>query len=130
MGRPRIPLSEKEVASIEAMSGYGMTMTQIASVLGMSKATLERRMKDSPPELAAKLALERGRNIAISNVTKTAFDLAKSGKNDGMTQFWLQCRAGWKKAGGNGVTVEASAGSKEEDSAPKVIVTIPDNGRD
>lgn len=114
-GRPRIPLSAQEVKNIEAMAGLGMSMTQISHVLGMSRATLERRMKDSPPELAAKEALDRGRAMAISAVSKTAFEMAKSGKESGMTQFWLQCRANWKKteskeiSGPDGAAIEIAS---------------------
>lgn len=118
-GRPRIPLSAQEVKNIEAMAGLGMSMVQISQVLGMSKATLERRMNDSPPELAAKEALDRGRAVAIAAVSKTAFEMAKSGKESGMTQFWLQCRADWKKtesqeiSGPNGGPIEISHDEEE-----------------
>lgn len=129
MGRPKIPLSPKEVESIESMSGYGMSMEQIAQVLRMSKATLQRRLNDTPPELGAKNALERGRAIAITNITKTAFDMARSGKESGMTQFWLQCRAGWVKKEGIELTGKNGA-PLQSGPPPQVTIVLPDNGRD
>lgn len=97
MARIKIVLSEKQVASIEAMAGYGMSIEKIAHVLGMSKATMERRMRDTPGEMGAKEAVDRGRAKAEAEVTQTAHKMAASGKEPGMTQFWLQCRAGWTK---------------------------------
>lgn len=97
MARVKIELSPRQVESLEAMAGYGMSMEKIAHALGMSKVTLERRIKDSPPELGAKDAMTRGRAKAEAEVVQTAHRMATSGKESGMTQFWLQCRAGWKK---------------------------------
>lgn len=96
MARVKIELTEKEIASVEALSGFGMGIRQIAAVLGMSHATLERRIKDSPPGSGAKEAVERGRQKAIAEVSQVAFKMATSGNKTEMTKYWLNCRAGWK----------------------------------
>ena len=117
----KIPLTEKDVATIEAMSGWGMTMQQIAQVLKMNKRTLERRIKDTPAELGAAVALERGRAVAASVVARKCYEMASSGKEPGMTQFWLQCRADWKKTEAN----PQQANNPEV----KVVIELPYNGR-
>lgn len=91
----KIDLTKKQVESIAAMAGHGLNVTTIAHALGMSKKTLERRIKDSPPELGAADALARGRAIAKQIVSQTAFNMASGGRDASMTRYWLNCRAGW-----------------------------------
>lgn len=122
MARIKIELSDKEIESIEAMAGYGMSVEKIAHVLRMSKVTLERRMRDTPPERGAKDAMSRGRAKAEAEVTQTAYKMATSGNKTDMTKFWLNCRAGWRAT-----TVIENTG---KDGAPlppvaQVIIELP-----
>jgi hypothetical protein len=94
MARERIDFDAQEIKRIETMSGLGLTVDQMAAVLGVSKKTFERRIEDTP---AAKDALEKGRALAAFNVTETAYKLAISGKVPAMTMFWLKCRARWRE---------------------------------
>lgn len=87
-----IPLSPEEIKKIQDLAGYGLTMDKIAHVIGISKKTLERRMKDTP---GVADAIEKGRADAEANITESAFRMAKSGKTPAMTIFWLKCRARW-----------------------------------
>jgi IS30 family transposase len=87
-------LDARELEQVEKLSGLGMSVRQIGYVIGVSKSTMERRIKDQP-ELAE--ALEKGRAMAIANVSKTAYQLATSGKHPVMTIFFLKCRAGWSE---------------------------------
>lgn len=87
-------LSESEIKQIETMAGLGLKIEQMAAVLGMSKATFDRRMNDTK---GASESLEKGRSAAALNVTKTAYQLATGGKVPAMTMFWLKCRERWKE---------------------------------
>lgn len=94
MARLKIPLDPGELKQIETMAGLGLNVSQMAAILGMSKKTFERRMKDTK---GANDALEKGRSAAALNVTKTAYSLAVSGKTPAMTMFWLKCRERWRE---------------------------------
>ena len=88
------PLTPKEIDSIETMAGLGLTVDKIGAVLGMSKATIERRLKSTPE---AHEALSKGRAKAENAVASTAYEMAISGKCPAMTIFFLKCRARWKE---------------------------------
>lgn len=94
MARERIDFSEQEIKRIETMAGMGLNVEQMASILGVSKKTFERRIEDTP---AAKDALEKGRALASYNIMETAYKMAQSGKVPAMTMFWLKCRARWRE---------------------------------
>lgn len=93
MARPRLELTQEQLEKIETMAGLGLTNQQMASLLDMSKKTFERRMQDT---VGGSDALLKGRAKASSQVLKSAFQQATSGKNPTMTIFWLKCREGWK----------------------------------
>lgn len=90
---PRL-LTEHEIDQVEKLSGLGLNIRQIGYVIGVSKSTMERRIKDQP---AVAEAVEKGRALALAAVTKSAFQQAISGKVPAMTMFWLKCRAGWSE---------------------------------
>lgn len=97
-GKPkkdRVCFDDKTVKQIETMAGLGMPVDQMAAILGVSKDTFERRMKSDRKVNAAVL---KGRAIASSNVRKTAYHMAVSGKSAVMTIFWLKVRERWKEA--------------------------------
>jgi len=74
------------------LAGIGLTIKQIAHMLDVSKATLDRRMSEDPK---VSEALEKGRAQAASKVMMSAFNMAISEKHPFMTTFWLRCRLGW-----------------------------------
>jgi hypothetical protein len=82
-----------EVKKIETLSGYGLTIEKIASLFDLSKKTFERALKRSPGGVDSLL---KGRSIAESQVSQTAYQMAISGKHPVMTIFYLKCRARWK----------------------------------
>lgn len=128
MPKPKMVLSPQDVKAIEAMSGYGMTQVQIAHVLGMSLITFQRRLKDTPIEMGVIDACQRGKAVAVSNVSKRAYEIAKAGNNPNFTLSWLKCQSGWKET--QSVEMSGKDGKPLPESAPKVIVILPDNGRD
>lgn len=97
-GRPigsyKTTFTEKDVRKIEVLSGYGLTMEQIADVHGVHRETFRRYMDDNPQ---LKAALESGRSKASAAVTQSAYQQAVSGKVPAMTMFWLKCRQRWKE---------------------------------
>lgn len=73
---------------VERMAAIGMRDEDIAMVLGVGEATVQRRLG---PEL------KRGRAKATMAVMGTAYNLATSGRCPAATFFWLKCRAGWRE---------------------------------
>ena len=90
---PKKEVPVERYPEIGRMRGLGMTVKQIAHVLGMHEETFENRIKENP-ELEA--VMNMGVSIAHKQVTETAFAMATDGKNPAMTMFWLKCRANWK----------------------------------
>lgn len=93
MGRKKFEITRSDMAQVEKLAGYGLTIEMIVNVLGVSKRTFERRCKESKPLFDALL---KGRSIAAMNVAKTAYELAVSGKCPTMTIFYLKSRLGWQ----------------------------------
>lgn len=94
MARKKIPFQSAEIETIEKLAAVGLNKTQIASYLGCSKATLERRLLDTP---GAKEAILKGRAVALANVSKTAYEMAMSKKFPALTIFYLKCRGRWRE---------------------------------
>ena len=91
--KPKIELSDDDIDKLRRMSGLGMTMEHMSAVLGFSKDTLERRMRENPRVDAA---IKKGRAETANEIAQTAYNLAKDG-NVPMTIFWLKTRLGWKE---------------------------------
>lgn len=84
----------QQAAQAESLSGYGLNNPQIAAFFGCSLRTWEKAISITP---AIKEAMESGRAKAAAAVTRTAYDLATSGKCPPMTMFWLKTRLGWRE---------------------------------
>lgn len=89
----KIILTAEQIELVEKLAGQGLNVNQMAAILGISKATLDRRAADTP-ELHE--AIEKGRAEAANKVTKVAYQMAVSGKSPVMTIFWLKCRERWR----------------------------------
>lgn len=76
------------------MAGQGLNLNQMAALLEISDATLDRLIKRDP---RVKDAIEKGRAEASEAITYTAFRMAASGRHPAMTMFWLKCRERWKE---------------------------------
>lgn len=88
-------ITERDLEQIATMSGLGMPNKYIAAVLGIPLATFSRRLNEDP---RINETIQKGRASAAAQVTKTAYELAKSGKVPAMTMFWLKCRLNWSEA--------------------------------
>jgi hypothetical protein len=73
---------------VEELAGYGLTMAQIAAVLGFSERTLHNKKTD---ELVA--ALQRGKAKAAAIVGKALFVRAKEGDVPAI-RWWEMTREG------------------------------------
>ena len=80
------------LATIENLSGLGMTMNEIAAIIGVSRTTLYLHQRTNKE---VKSAIERGRAKAIEKVAQVAYDMATDGRHPDMTKFYLKCQANW-----------------------------------
>ena len=91
-GRPSITINQDTINKAESLSAQGLTMYQIANVLGMGESTLyEKQLKF--PEFSE--AIKRGKDKGIATVTNALFNKAREGDNTAMI-FYLKNRAGWR----------------------------------
>lgn len=110
----KTPLTPEELRQIETMAGIGLKARHIAAVLGIDRATLYRRLRETTGSLAT---IQKGRGVALSQVAKTAYSLAVSGKVPAMTMFYLKTQGGWRekdRVSVDPIKVQVSA-AKEED---------------
>jgi hypothetical protein len=90
-GRPEILINDEMIRRAEAYAAQGLTMPQIASVLGMSQTTLyDKKSKFSEFSEAI-----RGKDKGIATITNALFNKARDGDNTAMI-FYLKNQAGWQ----------------------------------
>lgn len=98
-GRPKgsglIVWSDEDKIKAGKLAGIGCNLNQIAHIMGVDPATLDRLVARDPTIAAA---ISKGREEAAGNVMKTAFQMAVSGKVPAMTIFWLKTRQRWAEA--------------------------------
>ena len=92
IGRPEIKITEELCKKAEVYAAQGLTMPQIASVLGMSQTTLYDK-KGKFTEFSE--AIKRGKDKGIATITNALFNNARRGDNTSMI-FYLQNQAGWQ----------------------------------
>lgn len=96
MARPTRLLNEIELQQVEAMAGLALSLNQMAIILGISVASLDRRISDQE---GVSEAIERGKAKASMSVRSTAFKMATSGNTPALTIFWLKAQDNWKETG-------------------------------
>ena len=89
-GKPPILITAEHLRQAEELSGYGLSMAQIAAVLGLGERTLYEKAADDH-ELSA--ALLRGKAKAAAVVGKALFLKAKDGDVKAI-QWWEMTRDG------------------------------------
>jgi hypothetical protein len=82
-------VTDKVVAQIEQLAGYGLTVPQIAAVIGCSVSTLHAKKNDD----LVFGAFTRGRARAEAIIGKSLFEKAKAGEGWAV-QWWEKTRAG------------------------------------
>ena len=90
-GRPEIVINAKVCKQAENLSAQGLTMKQIANVMGMGEATLYEKQQKFP-EFSE--AIKKGRDKGVQAVTNALFRKAVQGDNTAII-FYLKNRAGW-----------------------------------
>jgi len=91
VGRPRFEVTPEVCEQVENLAAQGLTVDQIALVLGVSHWTIYERQNEFP-EFSD--ALKRGRGKGVANVTNALYTKAVDGDNTAMI-FYLKNRAGW-----------------------------------
>ena len=92
-GRKPFEITDEVINRVEALAANGLTLEQIASVLGINVSTLYEKKKEKQ-ELDE--AIKRGRDKGIATISNALFQKAKNGDNTAML-FYLKCRAGWRE---------------------------------
>ena len=88
--KPRIEIN---LDVVEGLAAQGLSDTQIAQVLGISRSTLVKRKRESAQFTQA---INRGKAKGIAKVTQKLFE--KINQNDlGAIIFYLHCQGGWSE---------------------------------
>lgn len=83
-----IAITEKDKLAAETMYAFGVPEPDIASVLGISVDTLDRKLGK---------AMRNYKLKANARVASTLYQMAISGTQPAATFFWLKTRAGWRE---------------------------------
>jgi len=92
VGRPRFEVTPEVCEQVENLAAQGLTVDQIALVLGVHKATLFDKQNEYPDFSDA---IKRGRGKGIANVTNALYEKATVDKDNTAMIFYLKNRAGW-----------------------------------
>ena len=92
VGKPPLKIDKQLCLKAETFAAQGLTMSQIANVLGMGESTLYEKQQQYPELLES---IKRGKDKGIATITNALFNKAKNGDNTAMI-FYLKNRAGWK----------------------------------
>ena len=87
----RLKLTKEVLQAAEDAAARGLSDTQVAEVLGISRATLSRRKRDDE---AFEAAIKKGKARGIQEVSNMLFETALQGSVPAMI-FYLKARAGW-----------------------------------
>lgn len=101
----KINFNRKQIIEIRALAGVGMTVENIAEYFGVSKSTMDRRIREST-ELQD--ALRVGRSKAQATVYKSAYNMAKSERHSDFTKWYLGARYNWSNKEGPQVAVQVN----------------------
>ena len=96
--------NETDEKKVRLMAACGMTVSQIAAVIGVSRRTIYAHYK----KLIQTAALE-----ATAQVAGNLFQMTK--KNPAAAIFWMKTRAGWR---------EKDNDAETSDKPPTVIVNV------
>ncbi len=84
---------EKDIAHIESLAGQGLTLEDIAHVLGKGQSTFCKYKKQNSE---IEEAIKRGKSKAYGFVTGKLFEQIKSGNLTAII-FYLKTQRGWKE---------------------------------
>jgi hypothetical protein len=117
-GKRTPELDENALRQVEELAGYGLTMGQIAAVLGFSERTLHNKKTD---ELVA--AIQRGKAKAAAIVGKSLFGRAKDGDVPAI-RWWEMTREGRSEKTQTEATVEVINDGQTEARLARLVAQI------
>ncbi|XHX80819.1 MAG: hypothetical protein RBJ76_13070 [Stenomitos frigidus ULC029] len=120
-------LTQQDIDQIQTMAGLGLTLDKIALVLSVqgrnvSKSTLETWKRENSD---VQQAFQRGIALAELKIAKTLYEIATVDRNLGALIWYEKSRFGRRE-----VSRQEVHHSADQDSAPQVVVYMPNNGRD
>ena len=86
-----LKMTEDVLEAAEESAARGLSESQVADALGVSRATLLRRKKDDE---AFDAAIKRGKAPGIQRISNALFEAAIEGSVPAMI-FYMKARAGW-----------------------------------
>jgi len=89
LGRPSWIPTEEQQRQVEELAGLGLRDNDIALIIGVSERTIKNKCRE---------LLDSGRAKALEKVSRTAHQMAASGKWPVMTIFYLKVRGGWRES--------------------------------
>lgn len=92
MARPRIELTDEQIAQVEALASV-LTQEQIADYLGIGRTTFHEILKRQP-EVSEQY--KKGKAKAVESIANNLITQAKSG-NVTAGIFYLKTQAGWRE---------------------------------
>lgn len=97
-GRPKgsgaIVLTDEQVETAGKLAGIGCNLDQIAHIIGIHPATLDK-IVERDERVSSAISKKRGE--ASAGVMSTAYKMAASGKCPALTIFWLKTRLRWSE---------------------------------
>ena len=108
-----LKMTEDVLEAAEESAARGLSESQVADALGVSRATLLRRKKDDE---AFDAAIKRGQARGIQEVSNALFEAALQGCVPAMI-FYLKARAGWS---------DKPLGLPENLPVPQLTIICPD----
>lgn len=119
MANRKVEIDDKTRKQVEQLAGLGLKDDQIALVVDLKEATMQRRCRKE---------LDKGRAVARATIAKTAFSMGTSGECPSMTMFLCKTQLGWRET----QRVEFPDKNGEPQDLPQtgVVFFMPDNGRD
>ena len=105
VGRPRFEITPEILQEVEEMAGRGLTVSQIASCLGISPATIYNKQAQYLEFLEA---IKKGKAVGLSKVTNALFENATVEKDNVAIIYYLNNRdkENWSNKNEFAATVE------------------------
>ena len=105
--------SAEDRFQIQTLAGLGLTIQNIADVLGFARMTMIAYCQDD---------IDIGRANAIHKVAKTLYKMATDGEHPNETKFYLKAQAGWKEA--TQVEFPGADGKPQSITSPSVSINL------
>jgi hypothetical protein len=83
-----VDITATQRRQVVRLAGLGLRDADIALVVGLAEATMQRRCRDE---------LDKGRAQANAKLAARAMQLALSGRNTAMVIFMCKVRLGWRE---------------------------------